>query len=174
MMQNRGTKFLVTEGEFVMRRNRYLFIVGAALFIALVSFVTSAEAKSAIKVGPRVGYYIDAGKLFLGGDLLMPIANSIYFNPNVEYVLADGFTYMTFNADFHYDFPSRKPSFVWLGAGVGGLYVNPEGPADGTTDLGLNLLAGVGLSRGPTIPYLQGKVILSDNTEFVIGFGLRF
>lgn len=157
-----------------MRRNRYLFIVGMALFIALTAFVASAGAKPGTLVGLRIGYYTDAEKVFLGGELLTPVARSIYFNPNVEYVLADNFTYMTFNGDFHYDFPSRHPSFVWVGAGLAASYVNPDGPADGSTDVGLNLLAGVGLSHGPTIPYFQGKVILSDNTEFVIGFGVRF
>ena len=155
-----------------MGRSRFLRIVGMALFIAIVGFVVSADAQ--IKVGPRIGYYFDAEKLFLGGDLLTPIAKSIYFNPNVEYVFADNATYMTFNADFHYDFPSQTPRFVWLGAGLAGLYLNPDGPTEGDNDLGLNLLAGVGLGHGTVIPYFQGKAILSNNTEFVIGFGVRF
>jgi len=157
-----------------MRRNRYLFIFGMVLFIALTGFVTSAVAKSGTVVGLRIGYYTDAEKAFLGGEILTPIARSIYFNPNVEYVFADHVTFMTFNGDFHYDFPSRNPSFFWLGAGIAGVYVNPEGPPDGETKVRLNLLAGVGLSRGSVIPYFQGKVILSDNAEFVVGFGLRF
>lgn len=167
-------KFIITEGEFVMRRNRYLFFFGMVLFIALAGLVASAGAKSGTTVGLRIGYYTDAEKAFLGGEFLTPIARSIYFNPNVEYVFADNVTYMTFNGDFHYDFPSRNPSFVWLGAGIAGIYVNPDGPPDGETDVRLNVLAGVGLSRGPVIPYFQGKLIFSDNAEFVLGFGLRF
>lgn len=157
-----------------MRRNLYLFIFGMVLFIALAGLVPSAEAKSGTTVGLRIGYYSDAEKAFIGGEFLMPVAKSIYFNPNVEYVFADNLTYMTFNGDFHYDFPSRNPSFFWLGAGLAGIYLNPDGPIDGETEVRLNLLAGVGLNRGPVIPYIQGKVILADNAEFVIGFGLRF
>jgi hypothetical protein len=47
------------------------------------------------------------------------------------------------------------------------------GPADSQTDVGANFLFGVG-ARGDVIPYLQGKLIVSDDTEFVIAFGLRF
>jgi hypothetical protein len=40
---------------------------------------------------------------------------------------------------------------------------------------GLNLLAGVGFWPRQTVrPYVQGKVILSNNTEAVLGFGVRF
>ena len=36
-------------------------------------------------------------------------------------------------------------------------------------------LGGVGFTkRGPIRPYVQGKVILSDNTEAAIAVGLRF
>jgi hypothetical protein len=46
---------------------------------------------------------------------------------------------------------------------------------DNQTDLGLNLLAGVGFWKRQAIrPYIQGKVTLSDNTEASIAFGLRF
>ena len=124
--------------------------------------------------GVRFGYYADSEKPFAGAELLVPVSHSIYFNPNAEYVFADGLTYVTFNADFHYDFPSRRRAFLWLGAGLGVAYVNPDGPAPSDTDVAANFLAGVGLSRGPIIPYFQFKLIAKDNTEAVIAFGLRF
>ncbi len=46
---------------------------------------------------------------------------------------------------------------------------------DSQTDVGLNLLAGIGFwKRGAVRPYVQGKVTISDNTEASIGFGVRF
>lgn len=36
---------------------------------------------------------------------------------DVEYIFGDGRTYLTFNMDFHYDFPSHRRTFVWVGAG---------------------------------------------------------
>ena len=73
------------------------------------------------------------------------MAPRIYFNPNFEYVLVgDGLNYMTINGDFHYDFPTRGSTFVWAGAGLGLVRVDPDGPDNSDTDPALNLFAGVG------------------------------
>jgi len=153
-------------------KNRWLFAAALAGAVLIGSFV-SAKAQDPV-VGLRAGYYTDISDVFVGGELLTALGNATYFNPNVEYVFTDGFTFLTFNGDFHYDFPSRSPAYFWLGAGLAALYANPEGAGDNSTDVGVNLLAGVGFSRRPVIPYVQGKFILSDNSEFVLGFGLRF
>ena len=145
-------------------------VVGLAVTV-LVPKVASADEPM---FGVRFGYYADAEKPFAGAELLVPVSHSIWFNPNAEYVFTDGLTYMTFNADFHYDFPSHRRAFVWVGAGLGLAYTNPEGPAGSNTDVAANFLAGVGLSRGPVIPYFQFKLIAKDNTEAVFAFGLRF
>jgi hypothetical protein len=124
--------------------------------------------------GVRLGYYTGAEDPFAGVEVLVPIAHRVYANPNVEYVFGDGRTYMTFNMDFHYDFPSHSRAFVWVGAGLGVAYVNPEGPTPSNTDVAANFLAGVGLSRHPVIPYFQVKVIAKGDTEAALAFGLRF
>jgi hypothetical protein len=124
--------------------------------------------------GGRVGYYTNVEQPFVGVELLLPISHRVYANPNVEYIFGDGRKYLTFNMDFHYDFPSHRRAFVWVGAGLGIAYVNPDGPASSNTDVGANFLAGVGLSRGPVIPYFQVKLIAKGDTEVVLAFGLRF
>ena len=144
---------------------------------ALMIFTASLDAKATgNKVGFRLGVYTDAEALFLGGEALTPItASALYFNPNVEFIFIEHGTFATFNFDFHYDFPMpSRILFLWAGVGPSVLYRNPEGPIGGDADLGANLLFGIGLGRGPTIPYIQGKIIISDNTELSLGFGLRF
>ena len=81
---------------------------------------------------------------------------------------------MTLNADFHYDFPTRRNLFVWLGAGLGMVRVDPEGPGDGDTDAALNVLGGLGVRAVDLVPYVQAKVIAKDDSEFVIAVGIRF
>ena len=141
---------------------------------AAILLAVPAAVQADPRFGVRVGYYTDAEDPFLGAEMLFRIVPEIYFNPNVEAVLVDNGRYLTVNADFHYDFYSGRRTFLWLGAGLAALNRDPEGPADGDTDLSVNLLGGIGARRGRVIPYAQAKIILKDDTEFVIGVGLRF
>jgi hypothetical protein len=144
------------------------------LSVAVVLLATSRPAAAA-DFGLRLGYYFDVEEPFLGAELITRVAPRIYFNPNLEYVLVgEGLSYLTLNGDFHYDFPTRGSSFVWAGAGLGLVRVDPDGPDNSDTDAALNLLAGVGWRRGGVIPYVQGKVIINGGNEFVLAFGLRF
>ncbi len=124
--------------------------------------------------GVRTGLYTKQEQPFAGVELVVPLGHDLWANPNAEYVFGDGRTFMTFNMDFHYDFYSHRRAFVWVGAGLGVVYVNPTGPPPSSTDVAANFLAGVGLSGGPVIPYVQVKVIAKGDTEAVLAFGLRF
>lgn len=158
-----------------MRVSRQLLLpVLLTLVTTALALVPEKASAEDTLFGVRLGYYTDAQDPFAGVEVLVPLAHRIYINPNVEYIFGDGRTYMTFNLDFHYDFPSQRRAFFWLGAGLGLLYVNPDGPTPSDTDVGANFLAGVGLSRGSVIPYFQLKVIASGNTEVALAFGLRF
>ena len=152
-------------------------VLAASLLMAVAfaqpSWAQAAESPTLF--GGRFGAYLDAEDLMLGGELLTPVQDRLYFNPNVEYVFVDRASFATFNFDFHYDFPFSDDNFWWAGAGLGILYRNPDGPAEADTDLGANFLFGVGFGRNnDVIPYVQAKVIASNNSDFVVGFGLRF
>ncbi len=147
----------------------------SGMMVLLLFFTVSAFSQSPTKFGLRTGVYTDAEDMFLGGEVLTPLSPHLYLNPNVEYVFMDGGTYLTFNADFHYDFRTNSPVYLWSGAGLAVLYLNPQGPADSNTDVGANILFGLGIkTAGRLVPYIQAKAILSDNNEVAIGVGLRF
>jgi len=149
--------------------------IRASLVAALVLPVLNGSASAGdLKVGIRGGYYTDIGDPFLGAELLMPVAHRIYFNPNFEYVFDDNLRYWTLNGDFHYDFATHHPYYVWAGAGLALVHTNLKGRDDGNTDVGANLLAGLGFRTGGVVPYFQGKVILKDGSEFALAFGIRF
>ncbi|HKH49894.1 MAG TPA: hypothetical protein VKM72_35015 [Thermoanaerobaculia bacterium] len=139
-------------------------------------------AQADVDFGVRGGFYSDADAGFLGGEALIGLTRAWYFNPNIEYVFVDDGSLWTANADFHYDFPTHSNLAVWAGGGPAVIFSSIDPPrgcrncdSNDQTDLGLNLLGGVGFSkRGPIRPYVQGKVTLSDNTEAAIAFGLRF
>jgi len=146
----------------------------AAFIATLLAGTASAARADDAMFGVRFGYYTDAESAFVGAEGLFRVAPRLYFNPNIEYVFVDDRNYMTFNADFHYDFHTHRPAFFWLGAGLAVIYVNPDGSTPSDTDVGANFLAGVGWRAGSVIPYFQLKVIAKSDTEVVLGFGLRF
>lgn len=140
------------------------------VFVGLLFSCLPAEA--ATSAGVRFGVYTNAGKLFVGGELNVPVARDIFFNPNVEYVFVANGSYWSFNFDFHYDFAMSRPLYVWAGGGLGIISRSHDG---NQASVGLNLLFGVGiLTSGPLIPYIQAKGVVSSDSEFVLGFGIRF
>jgi hypothetical protein len=148
--------------------------IRAVAFLGMLLCCAERAAADADVIGGlRLSYYTDAAEPAVGGELLFHVAPSTYFNPNLEFVFKDD-SYVTFNLDFHYDLLKSRDTYVWAGAGLAILAVNPPGPEGGHTDAGLNLLFGVGLRRRPVIPYFQAKVILKSETELSLGVGLRF
>lgn len=160
-----------------MKRKSVVWVLAAAALVGLPGL-----AKAEMDFGVRGGFYSDAEAGFLGAELLMGVTRAWYFNPNVEYVFVDDGSLWTLNGDFHYDFPTRSNLSVWAGGGPAVIFSEIDPPrgcrrcdSSDDTELGLNLLGGVGFTkRGPIRPYVQGKVILADNTEAAIAVGLRF
>jgi hypothetical protein len=150
-----------------------------AALAAALAFAAPAGPASAVDFGVRAGVYDDAGEAFVGGELLAQLSPRWFFNPNVEYVFVDDGDLITVNGDFHYDFPVDFNGYVWAGGGPALILDDREFPPrgredDDDTDLGVNLLGGVGWRADGLVPYVQGKIILADETEAVLAFGLRF
>ena len=142
------------------------------LMVVVWGFATPADTRTLL--GFRFGFYAESEDAFLGAEALVPLRRGWFLNPNVENVFAEGVTFVTFNVDVHYDLPVQAPYSIWVGGGLAVLYRNPEGRAPADTDVGINVLFGLGWHRGNLYPYVQGKVILSDEAELVLGLGLRF
>jgi hypothetical protein len=154
-------------------------IAGALAVAAL--FLLPGSAQAQLDFGVRGGFYNDADAGFLGAEVLTGLTRQWFFNPNVEYVFVDIGSLTTLNLDFHYDLPASSPYSLWVGGGPAVLFNSfDEGRCtrcrgDSGTQLGLDLLAGLGFWRNQAIrPYVQGKVVLSNNTEAVLGVGIRF
>lgn len=148
-----------------------LIVLGLSL---LTAFLLASPAQAQIHPGIRMGAYFDPDVFFVGGDILVPVARSWWLNPNVEFGFGD-VDIVTANFDFHYDFNVSSNLYVWAGAGPAIIHFNPDGRAPSDTDFGVNLFMGIGFkTSGRIVPYIQPKVILSDNSQFVLGFGLRF
>lgn len=160
-------------------RDRALLRILAVILV--VAPIVAAPAAADIDFGIRGGVYDDANAGFVGAELLTGVTGRWFFNPNVEYVFVDNGSLWTLNADAHYDFPSRNGLALWAGGGPAVIFREVDPPRGcprcqgvDETDIGLNLLGGVGLVRGGVRPYLQGKLVLADDNEAVLAVGLRF
>jgi hypothetical protein len=142
--------------------------------VALALLAAAGPAAADTKFGVRGGYYTDIGEPFVGVEVLTHIGNRVYFNPNFEWIFVENANYFTLNGDFHYDFPVGRDVYVWAGAGLGWSSFDFEGEDNSDNDLVANLLAGAGVNAGGVIPYVQLKLIVQDDTEFVVAVGLRF
>lgn len=153
-------------------------LVAGLTALALSLLLTPTPAAADTDFGVRGGLYSDASSGFVGVELLTGITGSWFFNPNAEYVFVDDGDLATINLDAHYDLPLRAPADVWLGGGLAVVFADddrPRGNDDSETDIGVNLLAGVGFLRREAIrPYVQGKILIADETEAVIAVGIRF
>lgn len=158
--------------------------VGSVAWVLCVAalFLVPSAARAEIDFGIRGGFYDDADAGFLGAELLWDVTRRWFFNPNLEYVFVDNGDLSTLNLDFHYDFVTQSPFYVWAGGGPAVIFRSADPPPlcrrcedEDETDVGLNLLGGIGFGKGQALrPYLQGKVILSDDTEAVLAVGIRF
>ena len=146
-------------------------------FLILVLLVGAPRSgESQVLVGGRAGAYTAHGDPFVGGEVLVGVERDLFLNPNIEVVFADRASKATFNFDVHYDFARRGRAFFWLGAGLAVIYVDPDGAPDASTDAGANILFGVGFrSLGRRwVPYIQAKILAADDSDFALGFGIRF
>jgi hypothetical protein len=145
-------------------------LVLGAVFAALT--LAAAPPLRAGDVSVRAGAYTDADSAFLGVEYRTPVQGRLYVAPNFELVLPDEGSYFSANADLHYLFPPEGRLSPWLGAGLG-IYARSHEGGPRNTDVGLNLIGGLGL-RAKLKPYAQLKVVVKGDTEVVLGFGIRF
>ena len=146
------------------------FVLGGALAIA------PAHAKT--DFGVRGGGNSETESPFLGAEALFKVGDSHqwYGNPNIEHAFADNNGDLTsVSFDFHYDFPSGQPYTIWAGGGPTVIFRDrTEVGGENQTDPGVNLLFGIGSKKGDVRPYGQMKVVVANDSEAVLGVGVRF
>lgn len=131
------------------------------LFLLFLSIPAAAQARWGVRVG------VVDGEPMVGGDVILPLGASFYFNPNIE-LSGWGFTA---NADAHYDFELTPNAALWVGAGVGLLHEEKQ-----DLDAGVNLLAGLGTRSGRYLFYTQVKRTEPSSGDGLssLAVGMRF
>jgi hypothetical protein len=144
-----------------------------ALLAGMAMTLSTAPA-AAIDKDVRAAAYLDSDAFGFGAGLLSPIGSEgrWFFNPNLELALGDADRFAV-NGDFHYDFGYDSGLSMWLGGGPAILVTDPD-VGDSRTDLGLNLLTGIGGTRGSVRPFGQVRGVISEDSEVVLQGGIRF
>lgn len=140
--------------------------------LLLVSTLSMAGTPTLI--GLRGGYYTDLEKPYIGGGFRTGLSRALDINPNLEYVLVDGGSYMTINIDLLYTITANRHNYAWLGTGLAISKFDPEGDMEGDSDTGFNFIFGYGFMMRTMVPYLQAKIITGNYDDVVIGGGLLF
>jgi hypothetical protein len=151
-------------------------VIMTSLTLLFASVISLDSASAQTRLGVRGGVYMDQDDPFVGAHFVHTIQRNWVFNPNFEYVLLESNTgsLFTINADLHYDLPSsrRSSTIFWLGGGLGISHFSLENVS--TTNTGLNLLMGASFGRRGTIPFVQVKVLVDDESQLVLGGGVTF
>jgi hypothetical protein len=160
-----------------IRKHRFarVLLLTSACFLAGVASITPGHAKT--DFGVRGGTYTEGEEPFLGAEALFGVgANERWFgNPNLEHTFVEGGGLTAVSFDFHYDFPTGQPCTIWAGAGPTVIFRDRNAPDNAhDTDPGVNLVFGIGAKRGDVRPYGQMKVVVAENSEAVLGVGVRF
>ena len=141
--------------------------------IVLIAAANTSQSYAQVRGDLRLGYFTNGSDASLGAGIIGAIAPNLYLNPMVEYIFISGATSLFMSGDGHYDFPIRDNAHVWLGGGLGVMYVSVNSVSE--TNVGLNLLTGAALgTRESVYPYFQLKGFFSKTTNAQLAIGLRF
>jgi hypothetical protein len=161
-----------------MRRERTRrFIAGFAGLssLVLVTLLAPVAARAGVDGDVRAAVRTDADQVSVAGGLLTQVGSGSrwYFNPNLEVATGDRENIVAMNGDFHYDLNQGSGPAFWVGAGPALMVVDPEG-RDSQTDLGLNVLTGIGKKRGDVRPFAQLCGTVADDSRVTLAGGIRF
>ena len=160
---------LKLHGKHVARNIAILVLIGGTVG------TMATRASAAVNADVRAGVIMDQSQVGVGAGVITPFTNDHrwYFNPNLELSTGSGRSQVAMNGDVHYDISQRENMSVWMGAGPAVLVRNPE-VGDTQTAMGVNLLTGIGGTKGSVRPFGQLKGVVSDNSEVVLQGGIRF
>ena len=156
-------------------RARQSLMLGSILAMALLGITASASVSRAdVDADVRAGLYPSQDAVGVGAGLLTNVGTSQrwFFNPNAEVAIGDE-DMVSVNGDFHYDFAHDGSKSFWMGGGPAMIVVDEE-HGGSSTDLGINVLAGIGKTTGSTRPFAQLKGVMSDNSGIALVGGVRF
>lgn len=147
-------------------------------FLLLFALAFTANTASAqLAIGPQVAYNFEVSEIGIGArgtydlnDQFRPAADFVYF------LVGDGLTLFTFNANLHYKFVGETGGvqpYVLAGLGFASASVDFGGVKISSSDVGLNVGGGVTLPVGSATAFGEGAFGIGG-ADFGIVAGILF
>ena len=137
--------------------------------LAVTSGIAGAQAST--HVGMRVGYNFDTEEMMFSGNLTVPMNRRLEFYPSLDIYTPSSGNKIGFNGDLKVMFPTVPGPQFYLGGGLGIVSRNERDFSD--TDVGANLLVGLESRSGWVHPFVEGKVLVRDQSQFQLIGGLN-
>jgi hypothetical protein len=140
----------------------------ASTAVLLGAGAGTAGAQASTHVGGRIGYNFDQKEVVFSANLTVPMTSRVEFYPSLDVYTPDRGNKIGYNGDVKVMTPG--PQF-YAGGGVG--VVNRTVADFSDTDVGLNLLLGLESRSGWIHPFVEGKVLVHDQSQFQLIGGLN-
>ena len=134
-----------------------------------VGTVVAAQERTT-NIGGRVGYSYDAQEAVVSANLVVPMTSRADFYPSVDVYAPEKGSKIGFNGDFKFRFP-KVGEFLYAGFGAG-VISSTQGDSS-KTDFGANLLLGAELKIGWFRPFVEGRAVRRDNTQYQVFGGFN-
>jgi hypothetical protein len=157
-------------------RARWYAVGIAGLALVGLGLISTPRIAGAVVDGDvRAGVYPDVDAVSVGGGVLAPVGHSgrWYFNPNLEVAMGGSRDIVAMSGDFHYDFAEQGNTSFWMGGGPA-ILVTDRASGNNDTDLGINVLTGVGARRGDVRPFAQLRGTMANDSQVALSAGIRF
>ena len=133
---------------------------------------TAGNAGAQTKVGARVGYNFETEEVLFSTNLTVPVTSQFAFYPSLDVYTPDDGNRFGFNGDMKFSFPVSSGPQFYVGGGVG---VMSRSVGDfSSTDVGANLLFGLESRTAWVHPFVEGKILFQDESQFMLIGGLNF
>ena len=141
------------------------------MLVMLGASAVAAGAQASTHVGGRVGYNFDTREVMFSANLTVPMTSRLEFYPSIDVYAPDQGNRIGYNGDIKISFPMTTGPRFYAGGGVGVL--SRTVGEFSNTDVGANLLMGLESRSGYVHPFVEGKVALRDNSQFMLIGGLN-
>jgi hypothetical protein len=142
------------------------------ILVALAFAASSASAQASTNAGARIAYNFQTDEAIVGASFTVPISTRIEFYPSLELYLPDNGNKIGFNGDVKVYLPTRASYDLYAGGGLGIVNQNVSGFSN--SDVGINLLFGIGSRVSRVRPFGEVRLLIHDDNQLVMLAGINF